>query len=88
MSVAAPPAPWLIVVQWDQAELFRHLTTRFGDVALVEVILDRRLGDRRGTAAPIATERRRGERRRPATPEERERWAVFGYRLVRPEEAS
>jgi hypothetical protein len=85
VSLAAPPAPWLLVVQRSQVDLFRHLTARFADVRFVEVILDRRLGDRRRITAPIAAERRQRERRRAPPAGEREHWALFGYRLVRPE---
>jgi hypothetical protein len=88
VSVVALPARWLIVVQRDQPDLFRHLAARFDDVAFIEVILDRRQSERRGTAAPVAADRRRAERRQTPPPDEREHWAVFGYRLVRHEVAS
>jgi hypothetical protein len=79
-------ARWLIVVEREQAALFRHLTERFLDVAFVEIVLDRRQGERRRAQSPVDEERRRAERRAPPAATEREHWRVFGYRLVQREE--
>jgi hypothetical protein len=54
---------WRLLVRADQPELHARLTRRFADPALVEVILDRRRGDRR-RGGPVEGDRRRGERRR------------------------
>jgi hypothetical protein len=83
VAPAAALAGWLIVVRREQASLFRHLVRRFADVPLVEVVLDRRLADRRQTPGPVAAERRRADRRTPPSPADREHWRVFGYRLAR-----
>jgi hypothetical protein len=56
----------LFIVSRDHPWLFAHLQERFGDDPNVDVILDRRVGDRR--AAPLTVEpahdRRRRDRRR------------------------
>jgi hypothetical protein len=58
------PAHLLIVPRADP-QLFDYLSRRLSGVPRVEVILDRRAGERRRSDRP-ATDRRRGERRSPA----------------------
>ena len=58
------PAHLLIVPRADP-QLFDYLSRRLSGVPRVEVILDRRAGERRRADRP-ATDRRRGERRSPA----------------------
>ena len=58
------PAHLLIVPRAD-TELFDYLSRRLSGVSRVEVIFDRRSGERRRAVRP-ATDRRRGERRSPA----------------------
>ena len=58
------PAHLLIVPRADP-QLFDYLSRRLSGVSRVEVILDRRAGERRRSDRP-ATDRRRGERRSPA----------------------
>jgi hypothetical protein len=76
-------ARWLIIVHPDELDLYHDLEDRFGDVPFVDVILDRRKGERRQGPVPMEPELRGGDRRRRPTPKEREQWALFGYRLVR-----
>jgi hypothetical protein len=58
------PAHLLIVPRADP-QLFDYLSRRLSGVPRVEVILDRRAGERRRSDRPV-TDRRRGERRSPA----------------------
>jgi hypothetical protein len=44
----ARPGSILIVVGRDQAELYQYFRWGFGQTPGVEVVLDRRLGERRG----------------------------------------
>ena len=54
----------LFIVARDRPDLYRYLTQTFADADNVEVIWDRRSGERRGSADDDATpERRRRERR-------------------------
>jgi hypothetical protein len=75
-------ARWLFVVQRAQPDLCQHLEQRFEDIAFVQVVLDRRQGERRGRGRRIGAEQRGRERRWLPTARERERWQFFGYRLV------
>src|SRR5436305_2072424 len=63
---------YLYIVSREHRWLYRHLVERFQDDPDVEVILDRRVGERRTepTASPTAQERRRSERRRPISPDD------------------
>ncbi len=61
---AMTPAHLLIVPRADP-QLFDYLSRRLSGVSRVEVILDRRAGERRRSDRPAA-DRRRGERRSPA----------------------
>src|SRR5262245_45609405 len=58
------PAHLLIVPRADP-DLFHYLSRRLSGVPRVEIILDRRAGERRRSVRP-ATDRRRGDRRSPA----------------------
>lgn len=53
----------LMVVARDAAELYASLKKTFADSEGIEVILDRRFGERRQRNAPVPDDRRRGERR-------------------------
>ena len=53
----------LFVVSRHHPDLYAYLRERFASDANVEVILDRRVGQRRRRAAPAAVERRRADRR-------------------------
>jgi hypothetical protein len=58
----------LIVVGRDQADLFQYFRWGFGQAPGVEVIVDRRLGERRGRRKSQGSpdERRKTDRRRAA----------------------
>ena len=53
----------LFIVSRQHPDLYAYLRERFASDTAVEVILDRRLGQRRQRAAQIATERRQADRR-------------------------
>ena len=55
---------YLLIVARNQPDLWRYLKANFVGDEKVEVILDRRLGERRQRAHPHELERRKGERRR------------------------
>ena len=72
------PAFLFIVAQSDEG-LYRYLADHFADDGEVEVVLDRRHGDRRlGSSAPDP-ERRRRERRRAAGAET---FRSLGFQVV------
>jgi len=52
-----------IIVALDQQDLWRSLVDAFKDAEDVQVLLDRRTGERRTRCAPVADERRVRERR-------------------------
>jgi hypothetical protein len=58
----------LVVVGRDRRELFEYFRWGFGQTPGVEVVVDRRLGERRGrrNGHGLADERRRSDRRRSA----------------------
>jgi hypothetical protein len=58
----------LIVVGRDQPELYEYFKWGFGQTAGVEVVVDRRLGERRGRrdGHGPSDDRRKGDRRRAA----------------------
>jgi hypothetical protein len=60
-------ARWLVVIQPDQAAMQPRLRASF-DRVLVEVIVDRRRGERRHANQPSVTERRRTDRRHSSNP--------------------
>lgn len=61
----------LFIVAKERSDLYRYLSQTFSDAENVEVIFDRRAGERRDVVIPVRPERRRGERRnRPAVDED------------------
>ena len=60
----------MFIVSREHVWLHNHLRERFQDDPRVDVILDRRVGQRRSTLVATPDERRRRDRRRPASPEE------------------
>lgn len=54
----------LFIVSRHHPDLYAYLRERFAGDRAVEVILDRRLGQRRQPAGPFEMERRREDRRR------------------------
>ena len=75
-------ARWLVVVNPGRLDLFQHLTRRLGDLAAIEVFLDRRRGERRRGRRPAPADQRQRDRRQPLTARAREQWGLFGYRLA------
>jgi hypothetical protein len=61
-----PSEPQLIVVvAGHDRGLFEYLTRGLATVEGVQVILDRRQGERRMSPRPVSVERRQGDRRQP-----------------------
>ena len=57
-------APFLLIVAWNRPDLWDLWRRWFVGVGEVEVVLDRRRGERRQRSGPCEPERRRAERRR------------------------
>jgi hypothetical protein len=53
----------LMVIARDAAELYASLKKTFADAEGIDVVLDRRFGERRQRNAPVPLDRRQGERR-------------------------
>ena len=60
----------LFIVSREQTWLYAHLRERFEHDPKVEVILNRRVAERRAARIETAYERRRQERRRPVSDHE------------------
>jgi hypothetical protein len=70
----------IFIVARDRSDLYRYLSQTFSDAENVQVIWDRRGGDRRDAAAARPTERRHSERRRRASVEHELR--TVGYAFI------
>ena len=70
----------VFIVARDRPDLYRYLSQTFADADNVQVIWDRRAGDRRARSAARVPDRRTAERRRRAAVEE-ELHAV-GYAFI------
>ena len=78
-----PPPRWLFIVRRDREALYAHLRQAFAGSPVVQVILDRRRGDRRRQSLLVEVDQRRGDRRWPTlSPAERDLWEHAGFRLV------
>lgn len=68
----------VLVVRREQSELFEYLKEHFGDEPSIEVLLDRRSGERRRAEQEPRSDRRHSDRRTlpPDT------WHTPGYVLV------
>jgi hypothetical protein len=53
----------LFIVSHEEPRLYHYARAAFADTEAVEVILDRRRGERRRTRRPVDVDRRRGDRR-------------------------
>jgi hypothetical protein len=62
-GIAPQRARWVVVVKKDRPDTFAALRRNFAGSAWVEVVVDRRRGDRRRAALGTPVERRRGGRR-------------------------
>jgi hypothetical protein len=71
----------IFIVARDRPDLYRYLSQTFADAENVQVIWDRRAGERRvANTEPRRPERRRGERRRRASVEQELR--TIGYAFI------
>ena len=70
----------IFIVARDRPDLYRYLSQTFSDAENVQVIWDRRDGDRRDIAAGRLLERRHSERRRRASVEHELR--TVGYAFI------
>ena len=82
-----PNARYLVITAQDQASLYDFFRRAFAGVETVEVTMDRRFGERRPLADPVAVEQRRADRRsRPEIDSElRASGFVFVRSLTRPD---
>jgi hypothetical protein len=71
---------WLIVVSARAKPLFEYMSRRLAGTRDVEVIVERRRGERRAAARAATPERRRADRRAPRRVQ---RFPLIGYELVR-----
>ena len=69
----------LVIVARKEEALYRYLCARFAGVTGVEVILERRRGERRREQIPRGSERRAGVERRRRRGES----SAFGFTLLR-----
>lgn len=72
----------LIIVAQPQRDLHQALTDEFGGIAAIQILLDRRRGERRRAAQPVARDRRAHERR--SLPRLEDDLRARRYILVRP----
>lgn len=70
-------AEYLLIVPEDRPDLYKYLKRQLADVGNIEVILERRRGERRQKDEPHEPERRRAQRRRPAEVYRRTDWFVI-----------
>jgi hypothetical protein len=69
----------IFIVARDRPDLYRYLSQTFSDAENVQVIWDRRAGERRAAAAVHNPERRRAERRRRAAVEQELRNVGYAF---------
>ena len=69
---------WVVVVHQDERDVYSRLRRAYDGLALVQVLLDRRDGQRRRAAEGPAGERRQADRRRSTLP----RAVSASHRLV------
>ena len=62
-ALTSPPDRFLFIVSRTNAKLARDLQTQFTGDATVQVVVDRRHGERRRQSTGVAAERRRADRR-------------------------
>ncbi len=72
--------PLLFIVSRDERDLHTYLTKEFRRDEYIQIIVDRRLGDRRHRVEPRASDQRRGARRRALTMDRQMR--SVGFALV------
>lgn len=72
----------LIIVAREQRDLWRSLVHEFKDVQQIQILLDRRRGERRTPRGPVAYDRRARERR--SLPRLEDDLHARQYVLVRP----
>src|SRR4029453_196917 len=73
----------IVVVQRDRQKLYEYAKRAFSGNSSVEVVLDRRRGERRNDARPSGPDRRRGDRRLMNEIDNHLR--ALGWAVVRPE---
>ncbi len=68
---------YMLIVAREQPQVYDHLKQLFSGVEKVQVILDRRQGERRRGNEPHEPERRQAQRRRDPGSHPRSDWFVF-----------
>jgi hypothetical protein len=72
----------LFIVARDRADLYRYLSQTFADAENVEVIWDRRSGDRRQLDTTVSPDRRRRERRTRHSVDEELRTVGYAFLVL------
>jgi len=62
-ALTSPPDRFLFIVSRGNAKLASYLQNHFSGDATVQVVVDRRYGERRQQSADVTTDRRRADRR-------------------------
>jgi hypothetical protein len=86
VSANANLTPWLIIVQRDAEDLYKHLREAFESDPKVTVIKDRRRADRRALEVPVTRERRLLDRRRPPVAPDEKVWKSLRFHLIHRDE--
>ena len=79
-GAATPAGRWLLVVSARSKPLFDYMTRSLAGTRDIDVIVERRRGERRTTTRTPADDRRRTDRR---TRSRVQRFPLLGYELVR-----
>jgi hypothetical protein len=72
----------VFVVARDRADLYRYLSQTFADAENVEVIWDRRVGERRRSSMAAGPERRRRSRRKHVNVDEDLRTVGYSFLAI------
>lgn len=80
LEFGSPPerAQYLVIVHRAHPDVFRIFKTTLEEPGIVDVMWDRRRGERRHWRQTVAVEHRRGERRSPPL----ESWDLMGFVVV------
>jgi hypothetical protein len=88
-ALRSPPDRFLLIVSRGSAKLASYLQSHFSGDATVQVVVDRRYGERRRESASVVTERRRVDRRtRPHVDKELRLTSFAIVTLPRPDPVS
>jgi hypothetical protein len=86
VNADAKLSPWLIIVQRDAEDLYKHLREAFESDPQVTVVKDRRRADRRALEVPVTGDRRIQDRRRPPAARDEKVWKSLRFHLIHRDE--